>query len=468
MVTRPGILLFFLAAVAVAAGGLFYGLRTRASSERMRAQQEFLEMRVSLLEEENVRLEGLVDRLERAGVVDDPETVIRRDLEAVTGELRGIDGERRIRYKIVTREGVVDLVHEKVRGRPADVDARVSRLRAWEAMGWIEEAPDWDRLVLRLLGGEASAFYDEDAGVLHVARGTALEEAVERALLVHEMTYALLDQRYDLESYFKGSPDLLWRDSDAELARRAVAVGDASLTALRYNSQFGSPLITADKNLGEFGAFAVLAGPSDDASPRVPAALAKAAAFPYSAGRAFCAALSPDGDYAAIDGAYARAPSSTAEILDPDLYRSRTFQPRRYDWREDVMSLDGCEILWSDVAGQWGCYLLLGSYLDGEIARTASEGWQGDRFLVYIDHDEEVPTEEVLWVSAWSDATTAGAFAEALGSALKIRYALQEPVAGKYDGERFLSLEVDEKTAEVVFVDAGSAKRRGKMLGRVP
>lgn len=468
--SRPGALLVMLVTAAFGAGGFIYGLRSMAQSGGLRDQVEFLDQRVGMLEEENLRLQGLVDRMERAGVVDDPEAVIRRDLELVAGDMRGLEWKNRVRYKVVTADGIGDLIREKLRGPPVAEETARRRMVAWEAMGWTVEGLEWGRLVGLLYPGTASAFYDEEKGVLHVARGAPLEEAYERVLLVHELIYALLDQNFDLKSFYAPVIDELWRDTDQGLARRALASGNASLTTLQYNLQFGSPMVAADANWGEFGALAALLGPGaggGDGEAEVPAAARAMASFPHASGRLFCGSLFDNMSYLEIDAAYGRPPQCTAEILHPELYAAGDFRPRRFDWKEEKVRVAEREILWSDVAGELGTRLLLERFLSEEGAAKAAAGWRGDRFIVYGAADPGAPGADVLWRTAWASREEAHEFREALAEVFRRRYSLNEPVAGRYDGERFLLLEMTDDTEGVILVDATTQQLREEIRGRL-
>jgi hypothetical protein len=349
-------------------------------------------------------------------------------------------------------------------------------MRALSALGLLDlseegEAPDWSRLVGRLYDGGASAIYDEARPAMYVAREAALEEAHERVLLVHEMTMALLDQHYDLESFLEPEADLLWRNSDASLARRAVATGDATLLTLQYNTEYGSGMVLADREMTEFGGLAAMVGliGSDGKKAKVPEAAAFMAIFPHTEGRSFCSAIVEGGaGFARLDSVYGRPPSSTAEIMHPESYRGGEFEARRYEWREEDLGLPEREILWSDVAGELGVLLLLRRSSEAGFARGVAEGWRGDRYVLYGEAGGAASGDHLLWVTSWKDGAAAAAFRDALGAALQARYGLKEGLAGSYDGERFLSLEIVKGGDEVVLVDAATAEARRAILEKYP
>ncbi|MFV1995074.1 MAG: hypothetical protein ACC661_06530 [Verrucomicrobiales bacterium] len=461
---RPEALLAFLVFAAIGAGGLLYGIHWRretfADADRMR----YLDDRVQLLEDEKIRLEGIIDRLQRAGAVDDPDAVIRNDLEIVASEMRKLPWVRRPRYKIVTRAGIGDLVRERWRGTAQEAEIAAIRMRALAAIGLVEEGAEWGATVAGLFVGEATAWYDRRAGIMHVARGAALEEPNERALLIYELASALADQHFDLASLPGPGGEGLARNSDLELARLALAGGDASLLAARYNIEFGSPLVAVDNRHGESGALRSLAGnlgqrlsPTDY--------FARAILFAGSAGRLFAFALYEQGGFADLDEAHRAPPSSSAEILHPELYRSGGATPERFHWEQEAVALPGRKLLWSDVAGELGIRVLLERHLgQGEVAADAARGWVGDRYLVFGKREPGGKTE-LYWASAWSSEAEADEFVEVLGRALAARYALKQPLRHSYDGERFLSLTRGAQPLSVVLIDAASSKGREQLAG---
>ncbi len=477
---RPVSLLGILAAGAVAAAGLIAGWQARSHSVSETERAAVLEGRVGELEEENLRLRGVIDRMARAGAVDDPEAVIRGDLERLTGELRALEWMERPPTKIVTRQGVRDLFVAGIEDPSAQAIAQWrNRGDAMAAMGWVEAGFDLKKSLLKIYSGEATAWFDETRRQLYVARGTALEEASQRVLLVHELARALADQHFDLKELLQPMEEGGFRNTDMLLARKALVAGDAGVLAAFYNREYGSPLAGLDGPGSRFGAEAMLLRQAAVKGPGMEVLFAMAA-FAHREGARFCGELHAGESFLAVDKAYGAPPATTAEILHPELYLRGDFVPRIVSFDTGELARAGGSreaVIWEDVAGELGISLLLGRYLEEERAAAAAEGWFGDRFVVVRGGPPlgkkgggKSGTEafDILWVSHWSDREQAVEFQTALGEFLTKRYGLKEAVAGTYDGKRFLRVNFTPDGLGVVLLDAGSAARRRMLEELVP
>lgn len=129
-----------------------------------------------------------------------------------------------------------------------------------------------------------------------VRAGTSVDGAA-RALLVRGLTHALQDQAFDLTA-------LRAKATDADRARalNALIDGDATRIALAFaTSRAAGDRAAATKAL-------------------VPAAPLEQS-FAATLGVEFATALAGAGGNAAVDAAFARPPSSTAQVIDPAAYR---------------------------------------------------------------------------------------------------------------------------------------------------
>lgn len=126
-------------------------------------------------------------------------------------------------------------------------------------------------------------------------------DAPARVALVHALTLALQDQNADLATLRRQAAD----DQDSTRALATLIEGDASRIELAY---LGS-LPAADQTA---------AGDGRSVTPTTYAQLATA--FPATIGRDFVTALAQRGGNAAVDAAFRRPPTSTAQVIDPTAY----------------------------------------------------------------------------------------------------------------------------------------------------
>ena len=129
-------------------------------------------------------------------------------------------------------------------------------------------------------------------------------DAAARVALVHALTLALQDQNADLATPRRQAAD----DPDRTRALAALVEGDATRIELAYLSS----LPAGDQT-------AVRAKHDDSPSPASYGQLA--AAFPMTVGRDFAAALAEQGGNPAVDAAFRRPPTSTAQVIDPKAYQ---------------------------------------------------------------------------------------------------------------------------------------------------
>lgn len=187
----------------------------------------------------------------------------------------------------------------KLLGANAPDQARLTgRIATLEALGILapdfSPGPDDTKGIL--------GYYDPKTKTLAV-RGNVTDVFVKRTL-VHELTHALQDQRFDLGRMPSG-------EDDVGLAARSVVEGDAR----RIENGWVATLSPSEQDLLErqtrsrgFEAF-----PADHYAGYV--------GFPYANGSQFVNELQGRGGQALIDEAFRRFPTSSKEIVSSNLWR---------------------------------------------------------------------------------------------------------------------------------------------------
>ena len=144
--------------------------------------------------------------------------------------------------------------------------------------------------------------YSPSRKAILVRQGTPID-AYARVRLVHELTHALQDQAFGLA----GPAAKVAADADRARALDALVDGDATRVELAY---------LATLPAGEQAAVRARR------SAVVRSYLQLERAFPVTAGPDFVAALVRRGGNAAVDAAFARPPTSTAQVIDPAAYEA--------------------------------------------------------------------------------------------------------------------------------------------------
>ena len=230
------------------------------------------------------------------------------------------------------------------------------------ALGLLDPSVDVEAEEEKLLGAGVIGYYNPRTKELAV-RGTKATVQVRHAL-VHELTHALQDQWFSLDT-----PDNL--DGDAEVAFKVLAEGDAVRIEQLYIAG-----MTADekKQVSQEGAGGLPAG--------IPQSLISEIAFPYQAGPAFLKALGTVGGDSAVNDAFLKRPTATAQVMLPNRYTSG-FVPQLVPVPAagDAATSDG-------VFGDFRLALLLEPLLRTNAITVANavvalQGWQGDHFVTW-------------------------------------------------------------------------------------
>jgi hypothetical protein len=266
---------------------------------------------------------------------------------------------------------------------------------------YMEESPDatlsddeWlDSFILQYSSGVA-AFYDTDQEEMYVIGREHTNQYVNW-LLSHELTHALQDQNFDLDSYVQNDMML---SEDRDMARMSVVEGDAKFTEGRW----------VDENLNEaqlywidmeamleVGSFIgnYYLGSSFGSMISAPGGLASPfhytdgltlddedLPFEYNYGKKFVTNVYEDSGWEGVNALFTtKPPLSTEHIIHYDKYVS-------YDEPHDVVydGWDGGLDLQFEYTG--GEYMLSEVLTSGSLTQMWAEGWGGDRFYYYEDY----------------------------------------------------------------------------------
>ena len=235
----------------------------------------------------------------------------------------------------------------------------------------------------KLLGeGGVLGYYDQESKELRVRSAQLTPFA--RTVVVHELTHALDDQRFDLDR-----PE--YDSSDDEIAFGFTALAEGN--ARRIENKYRSSMSAADKananaeelRLGASGA-AVLA--------KLNLSLLQLEVAPYDLGERFVAALLDKGGQATLDQAFADPPRTSEQVIDPAKYFAkegrRTVNPPTAD--EPPFK--------TGVFGQVALQVMLGSANTARVAETAAAGWGGDWFVAWKESNRSCIRVDFVMESA--------------------------------------------------------------------
>jgi hypothetical protein len=253
------------------------------------------------------------------------------------------------------------------------------RSRAWQTIGVIPAGTSLLAALLKFQTGEVAGFYDPDKGRL-VYIGTTQLDLIQKFTLAHELTHAIDDQHFNLrrlEAFDRSCSD------EHEMAALGAVEGSAQYFATQVLQRFPDDLPLGNTDGG---------GSLDG----VPPFLTALELWPYTAGQAFITALDARGGLAAVNQAIRHLPSSTEQVMHPELYPNDTPQP------VDVANLGrklgaGWHDLDVEQVGEEWLKEMLELRSDADTAARAAAGWDGGLYRAWSDGTNTAVVLKTVW-----------------------------------------------------------------------
>lgn len=332
----------------------------------------------------------------------DANAEIRAVIEANVVEIRGLEPRQPVTLTLLTESDLRARVADDL-GDYTPAAARDDAL-VLSAFDFVTPDVDLYEVYTSFYSEQILGFYDPETTEFVVVSDDDTLDANEQWTHAHEFVHALQDQYYQLE--LLNDEEL---DSEASLALRALAEGDATQVQLAY--LFDGYFSTKEVN----EIYAAIQNSSDSAAlDTMPPVLRRSFAFPYDEGYTFVNTLYAQGGFAAVDAAWQNPPRSTEHILHPDRYLAGD-QPQ-------LVTLppltDTLGVAWrqldADVFGEFFLRQYLAQQLDENTVDTAATGWGGDAYTVYLREEDEALAMalQLRWDTPLDEGEFAAAFAE--------------------------------------------------------
>lgn len=320
--------------------------------------------------------------------------------------LRGLTFKHDVIVKTIDRADLRTVLKREIsKSLPYSPDEYVAVLKALQLVD--AKQPAVIDKMLDLYESQVLAFYDPVShtyfaikGLPSALAGTAGADALQQSVVVHELTHAMQDQRFEASKR-----DLaLQHDVDGQLAYHALLEGEASLVMTAWLlDKVGQSIDDVVKSDMMVGLMTSAAAADKTIAPGTPSYFVESLKFPYIEGLKLVVAAYRRGGWKEIDRLHANPPISTREVIHLDEYFARldrgengkrAFSP---DPQPDTLTVEHLgEFHWR--------------YLVGENA----SGWVDDRVTVGCDGIVRAQT----W---WENADRANAFADAYTRFLRDR-----------------------------------------------
>lgn len=293
---------------------------------------------------------------------------------------------------------------------------RYGEERSAEAFGLIPKGFDLDHFMVDLLTEQIAGLYDPKAREFYVADWIPLDD--QREVMAHELTHALQDQHFQIESWVKAARP----NDDAEMARESVLEGSAMAAMIDYLLKGMGRTV---EDLPPFDP-SVFAGDLSK-TPKLkeaPDFLKDALVFPYFSGLTFSAAILRTSRWDGVNAVFANPPISTQQIMHPALYKAgKAPASVALPALDKLLGPDWTKID-ENVMGEFGWKEILKQFLGEETAASLAAGWDGDRYALY----EQKPTKRLILVARLrlDSGDQAGHFFETYSDALAKKYLKRE------------------------------------------
>jgi hypothetical protein len=274
-------------------------------------------------------------------------------------------------------------------------------------LGMMEKGSSMLGSILNLLEEQAGGFYDPRT------RGFYMLDDMPRAtapiIMVHELTHALDDQVFDLESFLDDAK----ANNDALTARGCVGEGSGMITMTVW--------VTRAMMKGELDTKAITAFAESQAGQAkvlrsTAPVIANALTAPYLVGQRFLGrgdllSVTTKVPAADIDHAFEHPPLSMEQVLHPEKYWSTADYdaPREVELPDLTEHFDaGFEAGYRGVLGELDLASLTGwrvdlenpqSLLQGETSTAAARGWDGDQFCLYRNGERSLTALGIVFDS---------------------------------------------------------------------
>ncbi|MDX9703617.1 MAG: hypothetical protein RBU23_11320 [Candidatus Auribacterota bacterium] len=389
----------FIAVILI--GFLVYSVysinRLERSVRDIKSKNEALRKTIERLRAENKRLKLISDC---------------NKIEKKVEKIRGLHAKKSIDYEMIEKKSLRKMLDQKFNEAYPGTTFEYME-SAFKILGILQPDIDMKNLVMRLYDEQVAAFYDYVNKKLYMVDSSLYTPSIRDMFLAHELTHMLQDQHYDLIGM--GIDDN--SNDDRSMALSSLLEGDATRCMTIYYTKNAGLSVFLDVALGVYMEL------KQSEIDKAPAFLKETMLFPYMKGLVFVMALYETQDQDTIHNVFLDPPVSTEQIIHPEKYFADRDDPviPQLPCMKEFYESNGLVELYENTMGEFVMDIWLKSYISAGQARTASEGWGGDRYKVF-HHPSNTDLKGYVLQTNWDTPQDAQEFAGAYRSFLEKKY----------------------------------------------
>jgi hypothetical protein len=299
----------------------------------------------------------------------------------------------------------------------------------FKALGIIPPDYDYRNGIIKLYKDQVGGYYNPEEK--YYAMASWMPASLQDPIAIHELTHALQDQHFDLESIMEES-----LSSDELIARSALIEGDATLVMTDYSRRLaGLPSINEDESVSSFMLQTIIAASFGGTMKDAPPALQAMLLFPYISGMKFAHALLREGGFTTINHALENPPRGSNEILHPEKYLERINPDpptsSHETARETAKERLACNpapsfgdltftLSSEDILGEFGTSVFFIAYHKTHMAPLIASRWEDDRICLYSSGSEYY----ITWEHEWRDSPSREKFINEVKKIFQQRFSI--------------------------------------------
>jgi len=287
--------------------------------------------------------------------------------------MRSLQSSYDLKVSFKSKRQVKSYVLKRFKQEYTDKELELERVSLVK-FGFLKEDFNYRRFLLRFFTSQVAGYYDPSKRSLFLAQWLPFE--LQEPTIAHELVHLIQDSNFHVENLMSRNKT----NDDQTLSVQSLLEGDATKVMIDFMVKRASG--KTDDEIAEklfddhMKSFYLFGRISDD----IPEFIKQALIFPYISGFRFVKALQKKGGWKNVNGAYADLPVSTEQILHPEKYPAEGYSKIVFD-KKRLKKL-GWNVKSENSLGEFFNYLLLKNYLPEKNAKLASEGWNGDSYVL--------------------------------------------------------------------------------------